>query len=112
MILKISYLQCSTLTPARRPMAKNLEPGLTFFLKLVIKSALMANNIFWIKHKCETSWPGWPMAQKVSVDHCIYVNTILPNVNRRFREYVYEITVGGVPYMWYLTQFDPHLKQG
>ena len=61
--------QCSTLTPARRPMAENLEAGLTFFGKLVIKSALMANNIFGIKHKCETSWPGWPKAQKVSVDH-------------------------------------------
>ena len=29
----------------------------------------MANNIFGIKHKCETGWPGWPTAQKASVDH-------------------------------------------
>ena len=61
--------QCSTLTPARRPMAENLEPGPKIIEKLMIKSALMANHILGVKHKCETSWPGWPAAQNVSVDH-------------------------------------------
>ena len=65
-----SIHQCSTLTPARRPMAENLDPGQKIIEKLMIKSALMANHIFGIKHKCETSWPGWPTAQNISVDHC------------------------------------------
>ena len=65
-----SQRQCSTLMPARRPMAENLDPGPKILGKLVINLARMADNILGIKHKCEASWPGWPMDQKVSVDHC------------------------------------------
>ena len=36
--------QCSTLTPARRPMAENLEPGQKIIEKLMIKSAIFLGS--------------------------------------------------------------------
>ena len=48
---------CSKLTSVRRPMAGNSPSGLTFFEKITIASALMADTILDINMKIETVGP-------------------------------------------------------
>ena len=50
-------VQCSKLTSVRRPMADDSPSGLTFFEKITIASALMADTILDINMKIETVGP-------------------------------------------------------